>query len=484
MVREVSDGPARLPAMYALIAEEVDPVHFGEIGKPVLALIRTSRDNAELKLAMTLAGRGADLARLCAPAALPYLQHPSLAYWVLHLLETAGPDPDYIPALRDLIYDGKEYLEGTFEGLDEYRHAASLLCRCGRAGVEVVVQRIGSIDEDSSGHRFALRSGLERHIDIAYPAVLQATRSKNARLRRRIARSLVATKDKGRLAQGADALVRLMLLDEDAAVRKEAARRIPYAVRSLDDVPRRAELREAARAHPDAESRFGAIEALARVELVPLATLEPFLDSPSPYHRTRAIAFVGRHGKAAARYAPAILERIEAGDDEPVCMATLAAIAPEDPAVLKVVLAQLDSKHDFVVASAIDCTALMGPSARAAEPKLRKLMTGRLEMYCRLALWKVTRNPDELEELLYLLRTALRAVRDAPAHAHRTRAPRARSARYGCPQPRAHHGSSAQAAAPRRYAARAPTGSSQRPRALVRPSTGPGAPADSSPGSS
>ena len=410
LVAEVRSGPARAVALWSLYADEVDPKVFLGLKQQIRDQLRASKNDDERYTCMLIAASQTEVARLCVPDALPLVRHWLLALPAVKVLESAGPRPSYIKPLRALINDGETVFDGKMGGIEEYETAASILSRCGDAGIATVLDRIGSLPPESDWYLRALLEGMERHLDLVYEAALEATRSGNASLRRRILPTLLAPKDKARLRRSFDAILRLALIDESPAVRHAAVGWLRHAAKGLGELPRREELRAAARNHEDAKVRLGVIQVLAEYERIPFPVLDRLWDGASTEERKRAIWLIADHGPAAARYVPALLKRLEANESILACMFALARIAPGDPAVARAVVARLDSDEEFIVHGTVRVIGMIGPPAKAAVPRLRELartLDGGQRPHVIWTLWKVTQSEADREAVLQHLRDRL-----------------------------------------------------------------------------
>lgn len=409
---ELRDGPARSIAAAALGSDDADPADLRPVAATIEAAIRTARTRDERHNFLWLATRDRLVARACVKTALAYLHDGYHCNLVLDLMHAAGADPSYVLPLRALIHEETIEFDGKSAGRIEYELAASLLCRCGPSGIEIVIDRLATLKWEQ--YRLALRMGLNAELELTFEPVLKATRSPRPRVRERVIPTLLEPTDEPRLARSVDALLRLMFRDEDAAVRKEAAWALPQAVRTLGSTPQRAALRKAVAEHPDGYVRDAAFHALAMHELLDVAFLEPRLNDSSKGVRVSATWHLGRHGAKAARCAPAILARLAAGDPPMPCIYSLAAIAPGEARVIDAIAARLDAENPTTATAAARALATIGPRAARAQAKLRKPVKGprrREWLWRRYALWKVSGKADDQRALLADLERSVRGFK-------------------------------------------------------------------------
>jgi len=403
LMRELRDGPAGFIALKALVIEAVDldPAHLLPHAATLRHVIRTSKDINELRDCMVLTTVHKELVRACLPDSMRHLHNGYTATNVLYLMSVVGPSAADIAPLRKLILDEELEFDGEQSGAFEYAQAAALLARCGREGIEVVLGRLATVKygflED------ALREGLAEHLDDAFGQIVAAASADDARLRQRVLPLLLEPVDEARLARGVGTMVLLTLHDPDASVRKSAAGWLDQAVQESADLPHRPALRKAAADHSDGVVRECALSVLSRVELLPAPFLAARLDDSRKEVREVAAWELARHGQTAARHAPALLARIDAGDVPIACLEVLARIAPNDPRTLKAIVARLDARDPLAADAAVMALAELGPVARSTEAKLRRMAADLhvgSRLWRRYALWKVGGRKEDERALL------------------------------------------------------------------------------------
>ncbi len=403
LMRELRDGPAGFIARAALViaAEDMDPAHLLPHAATLRHVIRTSKDINELRDCMVLTTVHKELVRACLPDSMRHLHNGYTAMNVLYLMSVVGPGAADIAPLRKLILDEDLEFDGKQPGAFEYAQAAALLARCGREGIEVVLGRLATVK-----YRFlenALREGLAEHLDETFGQIVAAASADDARLRQRVLPLLLEPVDEARLARGVGTLVLLTLHDPDASVRKSAAGCLTQAVQESGNLPHRPALRKAAAAHTDGVVRECALIVLSHVELLPAPFLAARLGDSRKEVREVAAWALARHGASAARHAPALLARIEAGDVPIECLEVLARIAPNDPRTLIAVSARLDAPDSRTEDAAVRALAELGPVARSTEAKLRRMAADlpvASRLWRRYALWKVSGRKEDERALL------------------------------------------------------------------------------------
>jgi len=410
LVAEVIEGRARSAAMCGLLdVESLDATVLRGLTEAFVRILSTSKDPRELGRCLALARGDPTTARACAPRAFVHLRDGMLAGGVLAVLSAAGPDESFVGPVREFIR--AEHLEFPTNGYgyDEYELASSVLCRLGPEGVRALLDRVGDIR--FRRHLRALRVGIEQHIDIMFPHLLEATRSPKPLLRQRVLGVLAKVDDPDRLREAEAAITKIMLEDTDLRVRAVAADVLPQIVGKRGVLDREADLRAALVAHPDDRVRIGAFRCLFAVDKLPVEFMASLLDDPSDELCADIVWTLGARGTEAAVAIEGIIEALERGVNAVRCIEALVRIAPEDEFVISAIRSQLGVRERRASQASACALAIIGPKAGTAEDWLRELVRNDeqdVRPWRRLALYRISGKPSDLAPLLEELAESLR----------------------------------------------------------------------------
>ncbi len=410
LVAEVIEGVARSAALCGLLnVESLDAAVLRGLTEQFVGILSTSKDPMELSRCLALAQGDPTTARACAPHTFAHLRDGMLAGGVLAVLSAAGPDDSFVGPVREFIRS--EHLEFPTNGygFDEYQRASSVLCRLGPEGVRALLDRLGDIRYRR--HLHALLLGIEEHLEIMFPHLLEATGSATPLLRKRVLETLARVDDEARLREAEGAITRLMLEDADGRVRAAAADVLPQIVGKRGVVDREADLRAALVAHPDDRVRLGAFHCLLAIHKLTVEFMASLLDDPSDDLCATVVWTLGGHGADASIAVEGILEAMERGVDAVRCIEALVRIAPEDEFVISAIRSQLGVRERRASQASARALAIIGPKARTAEDWLRELVRNDeqdVRPWRRLALWRISGEPADLAPLLEELEQSLR----------------------------------------------------------------------------